>query len=114
MTDLSLFWDESGEAGTTRAACESAAVETATSAGACAAMEHISEDISEHIVHIAALKMKFLIAAALAGMETAVLESSPASKAAETGTACAAIKPAARVRPGVTCLVEGRKAELIV
>ena len=102
---------EAAKAGTTRAACESAAVETATSTGACAAMEYISEDIAEHIVHIAALEMELLIAAAVAGVEAAATEASLTAKAL---AARSSVETASCVCPGVACLVEGRKAELII
>ena len=47
------------------------AIAAETAASTVTAMEHISEDITENIVHIFTVKMKFLIAAIAATLETA-------------------------------------------
>ena len=59
------------ESAETAATVETASAKTTVETAAVTAVEHISEDIAENIVHIFTIEVKFLIAAIATALESA-------------------------------------------
>ena len=72
----------------------------ATGAAACTAEASVSENIFQDIVHVAAFKVEFLIAAVRASVSAA-----PAGTETAESTACCAVGTHTAVQPGMTELI---------